>query len=268
MKRATLPQVCSGIVFGLAILYAYAPVTHAADAISTSASSQESAVRVVPGGVLPVTVHLTNFGSTRRVDVVITYRILDASGAPVLDESETVAVDTSASFVKQLSVPANAAPGAYREETSIQYPYQSAPAESGFPFAVERAYLGVFVSDWFEYGGAAFLLAIVAFVVGRLFVRFRSRRAPIHEYAGTPKNERIYYEMVSDTITQMRLRLGDAALDVARSVEGLSIDPETGRVLALKGDPAAIIAALVKRYEARSGAHVNFAARDTHTHAL
>ena len=56
--------------------------------------------RVAPGEFLPFSVKLLNFGGKRRVDVTITYQIIDSEGTEVFTESETIAVETTASFVK------------------------------------------------------------------------------------------------------------------------------------------------------------------------
>ena len=77
-------------------------VTKNAKVDSTSASL---AVRVAPGELLPISVKLSNFGGGRRVDVTITYGLFNDQGNQIYTTTETVAVETTASFVKAIQVP-------------------------------------------------------------------------------------------------------------------------------------------------------------------
>jgi hypothetical protein len=177
-------------------------------------------------------------------------------------EEDTVAVDTTASFVQQLSIPPGTPPGSYRAESDIQYPGQAAPATSSFPFTVEAAFFGIFESDLILYGSLTLVLAASAAVLARFWKRARSRRPLLHDYSDKPKDERIYYEIVSDTIGQMRQRAGDRALEIALGIKGLRIDEKTGKVLALTGSPSKVVADLVSGYETDLGKKVSFALRN------
>ena len=86
-------------------------------------------------------------------------------------------------------------------------------------------------------------------------------RARLHDYSDKPKDQIIYYEMLSDTIVQMRLRVGDKAIDIATHINGLTIDEKTGRVLSFSDDPAKIVATLVSEYGKKLGEKVSFAIR-------
>ncbi|MEO8637336.1 MAG: hypothetical protein ABI430_00345 [Candidatus Taylorbacteria bacterium] len=217
--------------------------------------------RVAAGESLPISVKLTNFGSTRRADVQITYRIVNAENIIIYSEHETIAVDTSASFVKQIQIPSDTPSGTYRAESEIQYPFQESPASGSFEFKVERKLFGIFQSDLLLFGSLALLLSILTFMASRVFMRARAGREPLHSYADKPQKERIYYEMVSDTISQMRRHAGDDALEIACDIPGLKIEKETGKVLTLLGDPADIMASLVAHYESRLGKRVSLVLR-------
>ena len=59
----------------------------------------------------------------------------------------------------------------------------------------------------------------------------------------------------------MRQKVGDRALDVVASVDGLTIDEKTGRIVTLSRSPSKIIAELVSGYEKVLGEKVSFSFR-------
>src|SRR3989344_8622170 len=93
--------------------------------------------RVAPGELLPISIKLSNFGGGRKVDVTITYGIYNSDNQAVYVTSETVAVETTASFIKTIQIPFDAAPGKYVAKASIAYKDQLVPATTDFPFTVE-----------------------------------------------------------------------------------------------------------------------------------
>jgi hypothetical protein len=97
------------------------------------------------------------------------------------------------------------------------------------------------------------------FALGLILVRRRRnvRLVPL-DYSYIPSDKRIFYEILSDTITQMRQHAGDKALVIASNIEGLEIEKITGRVLAINGSPSKIIATLVSEYERVLGKKSSF----------
>lgn len=227
-------------------------------AVQTSGGGLVS--KVAPGEFLPVAVKLLNFGSNWRVDTVMTYEIRDGSGRVVYSANETVAVETTASFVKTIQIPAGTPSGRYVVRSSIAYQDQIVPATSEFPFTVERKMLGLFQSEFYFYGGITLVVSVGAGILGHLWLRRqrRMRFAPL-DYSDLPRRERIFYELVSDTIAQMRQHVGDQALAIAENIEGLVIEGESGRILKLKKSPAKIVGALIQEYEKSLGQKVSFA---------
>ena len=218
--------------------------------------------KIAPGEFLPVSVKLVNFGGGRRVDVTIKYKIFNQVGTEVLVESETVAVETTANFVKILQIPQDFLPGRYIATSSIVYAGQEVPATSQFQFNIEIKIAGIFVSQFILYGIIVLIIGIVFAVVSRLIMKKRrTGRIVSHEYSDVPKHDRLFYEMISDTIAQMRYRVGDKAIELASDIDGLVIDENTGKVLKLTKNPAKIIALLVLRYENELGEKVSFALR-------
>lgn len=223
-------------------------------------SSEGLRTTAAPGESIAFSVKLSNFGSENRADVTIFYRLFDNAGREIYAESETVAVDTTASFVKRIPIPRGTVAGVYTIETSLSYIGQEAPAVSRFTFNVApHAPIMNSRSIYFAGIGFAVLSMLGIWYIARM--RVRSRRGILHDYADTPSNERIYYEMVSDIITQMRLRVGDQALEVAIHIDGLVIDRETGRVLKITQSPAQVVAGLIAGYEKVLGKKVSFSLR-------
>lgn len=60
----------------------------------------------------------------------------------------------------------------------------------------------------------------------------------------------------------MRQRVGDQAIVIANRIEGLKIDPESGKVLSVSTNPSKIIAELVAEYERELGKKVSFLFRN------
>jgi len=239
----------------LIAVFGFATV-HAAE---VQTSSGNLVTRVAPGELLPVAVKLTNFGGGSRVDVTIDYRILNEKGEAVITEKETVAVETTASYIKVIQIPRDIAPGNYTAESSIVYQGQKVPATASYQFTIERKILGLFETQFIIYGIITFFVGIASVIASRLIKKkLRVSRIAPHEYTDIPKEERIFYEIVSDIIAQMRQRVGDKALDIAKSIDDLEIDENSGRVLKIKKSPAKIIALLILKYEKTLGKKVSF----------
>jgi hypothetical protein len=225
-------------------------------------SSAGLTMRVAPGEILPISVKLANFGGGKRVDVLVKYSIINSAGDEIYSTNETVAVETTANFVKTIQIPFSTPPGNYIAKTSIIYGGQEVPATTQFPFIVEQKILGLFRSEFFLYGGITLLVSIFAGLFGYALVKRRrqSRFAPI-DYSDVPKEDRIFYELISDTVMSMRQKVGDDALDIASGIDGLVIDEKTGRVLKLTRFPSKVVADLVSGYEKSLGKKVSFSFR-------
>ena len=218
--------------------------------------------KVAPGEFLPLSVKLLNFGSQNRVDVDVSYEILNKKGERVHFIKETVAVETTASFVKTIQIPFDVSPGEYTAKTYISYQGQLVPAVSSFPFKVERKIAGFFQSDFIYYLGFTLFISILTLIFGHTLMKhYRKNRLSPIDYSDIPHDLRIFYEILSDTIMEMRERVGDDAISIATKIDGLKIDKDTGRVLELSSSPAKIIATLVSEYEKLLGKKVSFSLR-------
>jgi len=219
--------------------------------------------KVAPGEFLPISVKLINFGAGRRVDVDVDYQILDSNNVVVFSQSETVAVETTASFVKNIQIPLDLPPGKYIASSKITYEGQEVPATSKFEFTVERKIAGIFISQFILYVTVTILIGIAFAVLSRLIIKRRASRLNPHEYSDVPKEERLFYEIISDIIMQMRYRAGDRAIEIAGNIEGLIISKENGRVLKINKDPAEIVAVLILQYQKSFGKKMVFSPRES-----
>lgn len=217
---------------------------------------------VAPGEFLSVSINLVNFTGQGSVDVQVNYRIIDANTNEVYSESETVAVETTTSFAKRFQLPKNMAAGIYTFASSLNYPGQETPAVSQLTFVVEKKILGIFRSDFIFYLAALLAIIVASILVTSYIVKInRKGKVVFYDYSEKPKNQRIYYQILSDIISEMRLRIGDDALKIAKDIPDLKINPVNGVVINVEKDPAKIIAQLISRYEQFSGQHISFPIR-------
>ena len=243
----------TAIIFAVILLFIFG-VVNAQDIRSEGIASPP---RIAPGETLPLQIRLLNFGSNSPIDVIITYLIIDQRGSTVATKTETVAVQTSASFVHTIAIPPNVESGEYTVTASIHFPGQSTPAVSSYQFTVELKFAGIFLSDLMKFSAVALFASIVALFAVRIVRRTRHGLSA-HTYLHVPASERIYYEMVGDMIHEMRLHEGDRALAVARKIPGLEVGG-SGEVKSITGNHAEIVAHLVTEYEKTFGVRTNLA---------
>lgn len=234
------------IMFFQSCNYLFAQTT-SGSSIKTSGAGLVS--KVAPGDIMPISVSLQNFGLSTRADVTIVYSIKDSSGNTVYSQTETVAVQTTASYVKNIPIPYELKPGRYTIISEITYQGQKVPASSSSQFTVENKFVGIFVSDFILYGSITLVVGLIFAFVSRLIIKRRTSRFALHEYNDIPKPKRIFYEMISDMIMQMHDSLGYKAYDMASKIDGLSIDKDTGIVLNITKDPTEIITLLLIQYQ-------------------
>ncbi len=208
--------------------------------------------KIAPGESLPVSMKLFNMGGSGRVDVEITYRIEDAQKNVITEELETVAVETTASFIKQVKIPPDLKPGKYFVSADMKYPDQKVPAVSRMPFQIEYKFLGFFL-DQFIILGSVIIAGVVLILLVVYFIN-KNRRIVVSQfdYKKVPDNLRPYYELISDIILTMRLHLGDKAMEIANGIIGLKV-ANNGEVLALEKEPMEIVTLLTMQYEKNLG---------------
>ena len=232
----------------------------AAGTVNTASEGDYS--KVAPGDFLPISVKLLNFGSQKRVDVVIHYKIFDTKNKEVYSENETVAVETTASFIKRIQLPDSIGPGSYTVQTELNYPYQSQPAVSSFHIVVERKIGTFFESDLIAYSVVIVPIVLIVFISIVLISKWKQKHViSAHDYSDKPKDQILYYEILDDIIHQMRLRAGDDALEIAKKIPFLAINEKNGLVINISKDPAQVVASLISQYEKSFGRKVSFSLR-------
>lgn len=258
----TSPSFVTSLVFAAGVISSQ-PVQSSSQAVTVGGSGGGLSVRIAPGELLPVRITLSNFGGGKEVDVLVTYEVLDDRGVDIYVASQTVAVETTASFVKTIPIPNGTPSGEYIAKTSIAYLGQTAPASTQFSFAVEDKVIGLFEGDFFLYSGITLVFGMLMVFLAHAFMRRQkvARLTPL-DYSNIPQDKRIFFELLSDTIMAMRLKAGDVALDIAAHIDGLLIDTKTGRVLKITDEPSKIIALLVSGYEKALGKKVSFSFRE------
>lgn len=222
-------------------------------------TSEGGGNKFAPGEFISFSIKLINFGSLHRGDVTLNYQILDNQNTEVLSSSETVAVETSASFVKRIFLPSTLIPGSYTLTTNLVYPGQQNPAVSKFDFIVENKIIGLFKSDLIKLLIIVGLIFLILLFILYLFIR-RIKKSHIvsFDYSDKPKDQLIFYEILANVINQMRLRIGDNALSIASNIPDLEINHKTGKIINIKKEPSKIIALLIYRFEKYSGQKISF----------
>ena len=263
LRKIKLPALVSLVLITLAIWCNFQILAAEPKTNEMETGSGRLVSKVAPGEFLPISVKLINFGEGRRVDVDVDYQILNSNNVVVFSQSETVAVETTASFVKNIQIPLDLPSGEYIASSKITYEGQEVPATSKFEFSVERKIAGIFVSQFILYGTVTILVGIAFAVLSRLIIKRRASRSNPHEYSDVPKEERLFYEIISDIIMQMRSHKGDQAIQIAGKIDGLVINEENGRVLKINKDPAEIVALLILQYQKSFGKKMVFSPRES-----
>ncbi len=105
--------------------------------------------RIMPGKEILSEIKIYNMGETGRVDIEIEYIIKDENNNILIKESETIAVETQASFMQKITIPENTKYGKYF--FYVKAIYNSKIASSSTSFEVvkeeisqkEKIYIGV-----------------------------------------------------------------------------------------------------------------------------
>jgi len=204
--------------------------------------------KVAPGESLPIAIKLLNMGGSGRVDVELTYKIEDANKNVLSEELETVAVETTANFIKQVKIPPDLKPGKYFLFADLKYPDQKVPAVTRLPFQVEYKFLGFFLNQLIILA----TVTIIGIIIVLLIIYFinKSRKIVVSQFAyqEVSKNLKPYYELISDIILTMRLHIGDKAINLANKIDGLKVSVN-GEVLEIKKEPAEIVTLITVAYQ-------------------
>lgn len=252
LKKVIITLICFFALHSVAQVFAQTtPLTS-----SLSTTGQLSVGKVAPGEKLPIQVQLINFGTPEeRVDVTLFYSVKDSHGITVLTDTETVAVQTTASFIKNVYIPDDFKSDNYTINLVINYRDQEFSAISQAQFKVQKKYFGFFLSDWLRALPLLFLPFLIPF-----FLNFRKKEHDLlrPNYSHIPEDERTYYEIVHDIVASIHHHVGDRDMKkIVDSIPGLGLDVSNIYIEELEGSVVVIIARLVSAYEKIVGKKAN-----------
>ncbi len=138
--------------------------TNAQSAFNLKVEVASQYATVAPGENVWFSTKFFNLGAIGRQDVTLTYEIRDAAGTVRASKTETVAVQTQASFVGNLEVPHEARDGTYRivsRVTTLEVPAQSQEAVAEFNVKTKSA-----ANDAILYVGAAGVAVLALGIAG------------------------------------------------------------------------------------------------------
>jgi len=105
------------------------------------------------------TIKLLNLANSKRVDVTLNYELINKDNVSIVHNSKTVAIETQASFVANLALPANAAPGDYYVHVTVSSPAGESTARASFK-VIEKMNVMIFY-----YAGAGVLVLVLLIIL-------------------------------------------------------------------------------------------------------
>ena len=222
-----------------------------------STTGQLSVGKVAPGEQLPLQVQLINFGTPNEsIDVTLTYSIRNDKNIVVLESAETVAVQTTSSFIKNVLIPMDFSTGTYTIDLLMTYKNQEFPAISKAKFKIKNRFLGFYTDDWFAAGPIMFVPLLLMFFWLKRKKEDQKLLRP--HYAHIAEEERTYYEMIHDIVVCIHKHVGDKKMqEIVDHIEGLTLDSSNLYVEELSGSIEEIISKLIYEYENIIGKKAN-----------
>lgn len=120
------------------IIFSILALASAQEAFNLEVELPESYAEVPAGENLWFTTKVVNLANQERIDITLTYDILDPTKQMVASKSETMAVETQASFVANINLPKNLKDGLYYLRTTLSSPFGESQAETSFNVAEEE----------------------------------------------------------------------------------------------------------------------------------
>ncbi len=124
--------------------------------------------KVFPGDEVIAEIKVFNLRGSGRVDISVDYSIWDIDGESIVEEHETVAVDTQTSLTRSIRLPTNSNPGSYIFYTKVAYDGTVGSASDIFEI-IERPKFNVLSSGLFNTTliavGIIFILIIFFFIL-------------------------------------------------------------------------------------------------------
>jgi hypothetical protein len=189
--RPAKTRLLSILLLAQLILALASPLFRAASAVQSTNLDIEIPPEygeIAPGGNLLFTIRVFNLATKGRIDVVLENSIINGQGRVVLTKSETVAVETQASFVRNIAIPSDMPLGNYKLQTRLIYPDStSTVSERYFDITEKNDMLFIYILA----GSIILLLALIAFlsskigkVIDRLKIRIKIHKAVKKMFSG------------------------------------------------------------------------------------
>jgi len=212
---------------------------------------------VAPGEALPVQIQLLNFGTPNdTVDTTLYFSIIDDNGQTVLTRSETLAVQTTASFSRYIVIPDNTLSGKYLIQLDVEYSGQKYPAISQQPFVVEQKWWGYTYREWLS--ALPLIVAPLLIIAFLYFLRNKKARQYTHDYSHIGESERFYYEIIHNIIVSLHYHVGDKKMKkILASLPGIKMDTTNKQIQYVGDNPEKIVSSLMRYYEQETGAPAN-----------
>jgi len=252
MRRFALKQILILATLALACVFA-----QPAFAMNVSVSIPEKYTTVQPGERLYFELAIKYPENKTRKDLRLHYQIVQNGN--VLTQTKVLrAIETQASFMDFITVPMQIKAGSYVLNIVIE-DYEHLHKEVSVSFAITPKRNPTLILAGGAVLGILFLIVLLL-IVQIAYTRTQWKKAlkAQHDYTNIPLGRRIYYEMISDAIGQMRMRVGRQAIMIASNIDGLTISKD-GRVDNISKDPSEVIAELVRVYKNEFGKDVSFA---------
>lgn len=138
---------------------------------------------VFPGDELLTSIKLINVGSGGRIDIFLDYWITNEQGVILLEEKETVAVETQNNFVRTFAIPKDAAPGRYTFHAKVSYPGLELNPEyaTNFTIAKKEVNKRMLIIGASLVGLILLILLVVRFSMIRSFFKNRNIKRKVSE---------------------------------------------------------------------------------------
>jgi hypothetical protein len=134
---------------------------------------------VNPGQNLKFQVTLYNLGFTKRVDVFINYTIKSVETDNIIAKlSETMAIETSLSFMRTIKIPEDTEPGVYTIDAIANYDDKKATSVASFNVVKPSWIVGLLlqiVTNWITYL-ILFVLIPLIYIIKKLYERYRMKK--------------------------------------------------------------------------------------------
>ncbi len=138
---------------------------------------------VYPGSELLTSIKLINVGSGGRIDIFLDYWITDEQGTILLQEKETVVVETQNNFVRIFDIPDDTDPGRYIFHAKVSYPGLELEPEYATTFTIAEKKINSWI--YMALIGSFILLLgaflVVKFEVVKSFFEHRQVKRKVYE---------------------------------------------------------------------------------------